>query len=57
MWYEILSSSGQLVLTEKPNAMGGNYRKELDLSNMGPGVYHLHVYRNGTQESHRIVVN
>jgi hypothetical protein len=57
MWYELISSSGQLVLTERPNAMADSYRKDLDLSGEGAGVYHLRVYRNGAAENHRIVVN
>jgi hypothetical protein len=57
MRYELVSSSGQVVLSERPSGAGDSYRKDFDLSGFGAGVYHLRVFRNGVEENHRIVVN
>ncbi len=57
MWYEITNSAGQIVHTEKPNAAETSFRKDLDLSQEGAGVYHLRIHRRDGSESHRIVVN
>lgn len=57
MWFEIVSSSGQVVHSEKPNVSGNGYRADLDLSKEGAGVYHLRIHRKDGSETHRIVVN
>ncbi len=57
LWFELVNSAGQIVVQEKPNAAETAYRKDMDLSSAGAGVYHLRIHRNGSIETHRIVVN
>ncbi|HMN05094.1 MAG TPA: T9SS type A sorting domain-containing protein [Flavobacteriales bacterium] len=57
MWYELVNSAGQVVFTEEAAAGSNGYRKHLDLSDKGAGVYYLRIHRDGDTESHRIVVN
>ncbi len=55
--YEVLNAAGQVVLDRKPNAEGGPYREQLDLTRQGAGNYTLRILRNGTLESHKLVIS
>ena len=55
--YEVVNTAGQVVAKKQLNVEGGAYREQLDLTNQGAGTYHLRVMRNGTTETHKIMVN
>jgi len=55
--WEVLNNAGQVVLSERPNAGDQGYRRDMDLRGEGAGVYHLRISRNGSSETHQIVVN
>jgi hypothetical protein len=57
MWFEIVNTAGQVVYRETPNAAENSFRKDMDLSNEGAGVYHLRIHRANGTENHRIVIN
>ncbi len=57
MWFEFVNSAGQVVYQETPNAAENIYRKDMDLSSAGAGVYHLRIHRGDKTENHRVVIN
>lgn len=52
---EIINSIGQSVYNETVRDLEGNYRKEMDLSPMGAGAYHVKLKRNGNTTSHKVI--
>lgn len=54
--YEVLNAAGQVVLERTPNVEGGTYREQMDLTRFGAGNYNLRIFRNGTSESHKLLI-
>ncbi|MBL0127313.1 MAG: T9SS type A sorting domain-containing protein [Flavobacteriales bacterium] len=51
---EIINTLGQAVFNETVRDFQGTYRKEMDLTSMGSGVYYLKLKRNGETTSYKI---
>ena len=52
---EIINSIGQTVYNETVRDLEGTYKKEMDLSTMGAGAYHVKLKRNGNTTSHKVI--
>lgn len=52
---EVVNNLGQTVMTDVKPGFEGTYRREMDLTSLGSGVYHLKIKRPATTSVHKIV--
>jgi len=52
---EIINAIGQSVYNETVRDLEGAYKKEMDLTTMGAGAYHVKLKRNGNITSHKVI--
>lgn len=52
---EVINSIGQAVFNETVRDLEGTYKKEIDLTSMGAGAYHVKLKRNGATTSHKVI--
>lgn len=52
---EVINAIGQSVYNETVRDLEGAYKKEVDLTAMGAGAYHVKLKRNGNTTSHKVI--